>query len=75
MSTQVAKLLEDALKLPNDERADLASCLFASLEAETHAQIDADWEAEIARRIHAIDTKLAKLISWEAARQRIFGNA
>ena len=74
MSTQAARILKDALKLADAERADLAACLIASLDQETSAQLDPAWEAEVERRLHAIDKGQATMISWEEARQRIFGN-
>lgn len=74
MSTDAAKILEDAMKLSDDERADLAACLFASLEPATHEQFDEKWGPEIARRIHAIDSGTATLIPWEEARKRIFSH-
>jgi putative addiction module component (TIGR02574 family) len=74
MSTLAAEILKDALKLAEAERADMAACLFASLDHETSALLDPDWEAEIERRLHAIDNGQATMVSWEMARQRIFGN-
>jgi putative addiction module component (TIGR02574 family) len=74
MSSQAVKILDDAMKLSDAERADLAACLFASLDQATHAELEPAWEAEIERRLHAIDDGEATLIPWEAARQRIFSN-
>ena len=72
MSTTTTKLLEDALKLPEPDRADLAACLFASLKTEP--LLDAAWETEIQRRLEAIDAGKAKLVPWDQARKRIFGD-
>lgn len=74
MSSDTVKLLEDALKLPAGERADLASCLYASLDPDISLPLDPSWDAEIKRRIQEIDSGKAKLIPWEEARKRIFGN-
>jgi putative addiction module component (TIGR02574 family) len=74
MSSQAVKILDDAMKLSDAERADVAACLFASLDHETHANLDPAWESEIERRLHAIDNGKATMIPWEEARQRIFGN-
>lgn len=62
-------LLDDALKLPAQDRLELAERLFASVEGEAGAE--EMWAEEIARRIASIDSGEAKLISWDEARQRI----
>jgi putative addiction module component (TIGR02574 family) len=45
-----SKLLEDALKLDASERAELASELLASLDAEADEDAEAAWAAEIQER-------------------------
>lgn len=45
-----SKLLEDALKLEVAERAELASELIASLDAETDDDAEGAWAAEIEER-------------------------
>jgi putative addiction module component (TIGR02574 family) len=45
-----SKLLEDALKLGVGERAELASELIASLDAEADEEAEAAWAAEIEER-------------------------
>jgi len=75
MSAKVAKILDDALKLAEADRADLAACLFASLDEKTIDKLAPGWDAKIERRLHAIDNGKAKLIPWEKARKRIFGDA
>ena len=74
MCSQAVKILDDAMKLSEAERADLAACLLASLDEKTHAQINPAWEAEIERRLHAIDSGHATLIPWKVARHSIFNN-
>jgi putative addiction module component (TIGR02574 family) len=75
MSTEAIKLLEDAMKLSEADRADLAACLLASVEQADFPAPDAAWEAEIKRRLDAIDAGHAKLIPWDEARRRIFADA
>src|SRR5262249_4431787 len=74
MTADAVNLLEDALKLPQGERADVAACLFASLDDATVESLDPAWEAEIGRRLQEIDAGRAKLIPWEVARKRIFAH-
>jgi putative addiction module component (TIGR02574 family) len=45
-----SKLLQDALKLGVGERAELASELIASLDAEADEEAEAAWAAEIEER-------------------------
>lgn len=75
MSAHATKILDKAMKLPPAERADLAACLFASLDGKTLAALDPEWEAEIEERLHAIDSGKAKMLPWNEARKRIFRDA
>ena len=50
MTKATNKLLEDALKLDARERAELASELLASLDAEADEDAEAAWAAEIEER-------------------------
>ena len=72
MSANATKILDKAMKLSNAERADLAACLIASLDAKTLETLNPEWETEIERRIHAIDEGGAVMIPWKEARNRIF---
>lgn len=55
----------EALKLSPDERADLADRLWLSVQGEdTAADLDTEWEAEIARRIQQIDGGDVQCRSW-----------
>jgi hypothetical protein len=49
MTTNAQKLLDDALTLPANDRAELAAGLLASLDA-VEADVEAAWAVEIARR-------------------------
>lgn len=72
MGEMPSKLLEQALKLPAEERAALADSLLRSLEGPVDPEIDAAWRAEIARRVAALDAG-APTIPWDEARARILG--
>jgi hypothetical protein len=54
VSDQAANVLEAALQLPTDQRADLASELLRSLDADEatlpQAEVDRRWTAELVRR-------------------------
>jgi putative addiction module component (TIGR02574 family) len=73
MSPNAEKLYNEAMQLPDDERADLAGKLIASLDLEVDDDADEAWAAEIARRVAEIENGTAKTIPWEEARRIIFG--
>lgn len=56
------QLLEDALKLGSQERADLAAKLIESLDPETDEDVDAAWAEEITRRA----ARAIRRGSWDA---------
>jgi putative addiction module component (TIGR02574 family) len=67
-----ANLSERALKLPEDERAELARQLILSLETtEFDSDADTEWEAEIERRAATVDRGEAQLIDWRESVERI----
>lgn len=72
MSTATARLLEDALRLPENDRADLAAELLASLPPRTHAEqrTEDEWLAEIERRARAA-TAGSPGVPWDQARKEI----
>lgn len=49
-----ASLTEQALRMKAGQRARLAHVLIQSLDEETDADADQQWDAEIARRVRAI---------------------
>lgn len=75
MLTDVSSILDAALRLPNNERAELASRLLESLEPVfADADIEAAWAAEIKRRIDDLNSGKEKTIPWDKARRMIFGD-
>jgi putative addiction module component (TIGR02574 family) len=71
MKQHAAQLLEQALRLPDQERADMAVRLLESLESIVDEDVDSEWNAEIQQRLHEIDSGKAKLVSWQEARRMI----
>ena len=56
--TQTAERLKDeVLRLPTEDRAELAYCLIRSLD-EDNADIQASWEAELERRWQEMESGL-----------------
>jgi putative addiction module component (TIGR02574 family) len=71
MTKAAEAVLADALKLDVEARAELATELLASLDGPSDPDAEAAWEAEIARRVAAIETGTVKLEPWEDVKRRI----
>lgn len=64
-------LLEQALSLPENERAKIAARLLESLDEEIQTDIDAAWATEIERRCAAVDAGTLATSDWKDVRARI----
>ena len=71
MSKAVQTVLADALRLEPDARAEVAAELLASLDGPVDPEAKAAWDAEIDRRVEAIDAGAIRLESWSAVKRRI----
>jgi len=71
MAKPMASVLADALRLDNEARAELAAELLASLEGPADPDAERAWDAEIERRIAAIEAGTMPLEPWEKVRRRI----
>jgi len=60
MAATVTELTEQALGLPESERAKLAHRLLLSLEEVAEEGVEEAWEEEIARRVERIKNGTAK---------------
>jgi len=65
------QLLDEVLRLPDPERAEIAARLIESLEREVDADVDAAWATEIERRCAALDAGQAVTSDWNDVRRRI----
>ena len=68
MSQTVADLLEQALNLPEADRAELADLLAASL-ASHPGSLHPAWSSELRRRAAEIDSGQVRPVAWEEVRQ------
>ncbi len=73
MNGDPTRLLEEALKLPQDARAALAASLLDSLDQEVDEDAESAWQAEIDRRLRELDSGRVKPVPWSEARRRIAG--
>lgn len=73
MTAAAETLLEQALTLPLEDRALLASGLLASLDSESveDAEVDRLWSAETQRRATLLDSAEAGLVTWDRLVARI----
>jgi len=60
MSDLLNKMKNEALSLPEDERAKLAHELIMSLDEGIDSDVNNEWEAEISRRVKEIKDGTAK---------------
>ncbi len=65
------KLLDDALRLPEQQRAEMATRLLESLDEADVSDVDDAWAAEIERRCAAVDAGDAVTSDWNEFRRRI----
>jgi putative addiction module component (TIGR02574 family) len=71
MTSSARSVLRDALALPEDERADLAAELIASLDGPPDAGWEQAWSAEIDRRLDAATRAGNPGVEWADARREI----
>ena len=71
MSKATRSVLADALRLEPDARAEVAAELLASLDGPAEPDAEAAWDAEIDRRVAAIESGTIRLESWDDVKRRI----
>ena len=71
MTKAARSVLADALRLDPDSRAELVAEILASLDGPADADAESAWDAEIARRIQAIEAGDIRLEPWESVKHRI----
>lgn len=71
MTQQAIDLLQKALALSDEERADLACSLMESLDSNVDPGADEDWNKEINLRIAELDSGKATTVPWDEVRRRI----
>jgi putative addiction module component (TIGR02574 family) len=70
MTQDAHELLQKALALPENERAELAGNLIASLDATVDLDADAAWQQEVVRRLREVQSGKVETISWEEVQQK-----
>lgn len=70
MTQEGQELLQKALALPENERAELAGNLISSLDTSVDADVDAAWQQEVARRAQEVSSGKVATIPWEEVRRK-----
>jgi putative addiction module component (TIGR02574 family) len=70
MTQEAHELLQKALALPENERAELAGNLISSLETAVDADVDAAWQHEVSRRLQEVQSGSVKTVPWEDVRKK-----
>jgi len=73
MNTTAKSIYEDALRLSDSDRAELAAWLIESLDSDVDDDWEAAWSAEIRQRIDDIDSGKIATVPWPDARRLILG--
>lgn len=71
MSKATRSVFADALRLEPDRRAELAAELLASRDGPQDPDAEAAWDAEIERRVAAIEAGTIRLEPWADVKRRI----
>jgi putative addiction module component (TIGR02574 family) len=71
MSPEGSKLLEEALALPQAERARLAVSLIDSLDEEFEDDVESAWRAEVAHRVQELDEGSVQGVDWTEVRRML----
>ena len=72
MNAKAKALLEDALRLSDSERAEIAGALLESIEPETDADVEQAWREEVKARVDALDSGQVETVPWEQVRDHLF---
>lgn len=75
MSRNADQLLDEALRLPEPDRAELATRLIDSLDPAADDDVETAWAAEIHRRLNDLDHERVGTIPWPEARRLIMEDA
>ncbi|HUE53235.1 MAG TPA: addiction module protein [Terriglobales bacterium] len=70
MTQEAHELLQKALALPDEERAELAGNLIASLDATVEQDVDAAWQQEVVRRSRDVQSGEVDTVPWEEVQQK-----
>jgi putative addiction module component (TIGR02574 family) len=70
MTQETQDLLQKALALPENERAELAGNLISSLDTTVDPDVDAAWQREVVRRQRELQSGEVKTVPWEEVKKK-----
>ena len=72
MARDLKRVFNEALDMPERERATLAGLLIESLEPPPDPDVEELWAEEAERRWREIESGVAETVSWEEVRTKLF---
>lgn len=75
MTQPMGRLLEEALRLPDCDRAALAASLIESLDPDIDEDSPIAWDDEVGRRLEELDRGEVSEIPWSEARRALRDDA
>jgi len=73
MERTLNDVFQQAVQLPERDRATLAGLLIETLDPVSEPHVEAAWSEEIERRLAEIEGGTVELIPWENVRAELFG--
>ena len=71
MTAQAAKILHDALGLPEEDRASLIARLLESLDDPPESGAEDAWREEVGRRLDEVEKGQVETIPWPEVKRRL----
>ena len=71
MTQRSLELLQQALSLTEEERADLAASILNTLDASPDPDAESLWQEEVSRRVSDLDSGKAKTTPWQEVQSQV----
>ena len=75
MERNLNDVFQQAVQLPECDRATLAGLLIETLDPVSEPDVEAAWSEDIARRVAEIDAGSVESVPWEVVRAELFGES
>ena len=72
MQRNLKQVFQEAVRLPENDRATLAGLLIETLDPVSEPDVEAAWSEEIKRRLADVDAGSVELIPWKDVRAELF---